>query len=364
MDKVNNWVYLWVLALFFAASAVADESVVAEESLWKVDPFFGEPFQVRYIDTDSTEQSPSFHATLIKYPWKADQPVPEPPRGYPEAKAAVLYIHGFNDYYIQREMATKMDSAGYAFYAIDLHKYGRSYRKGERIGEIFNIAEYNAELDSAVKIIKEELDGIPVVFLGHSTGGLIVLTYANDREKGGNLAAIVLNSPFLEMNQNFLERKIVIPLFSLAGKFFPNLPVPRGSSTAYGESLHKDYRGEWDFNTDLKALGSIPVNAAWLRAIHKAHHTVQEPLQLKAPILVMRSSCSIDEKEWVEEYTRCDGVLDVEHIKKYGATLGENVTDVEIQDGLHDLLLSKKPVRDNAYNAIFQFLGKTVSSYH
>lgn len=338
------------LVLLSMANAVADDASM------QIDPLFGEPFKVRYIDTEASAQFPSFHATVIEYPFGSSVAATEP-------KAAVLYIHGFNDYYIQRDMAVKMDSAGYAFYAIDLHKYGRSYRKGERVGEVFDIAEYNAELDSAIGSIKNENEGLPVILLGHSTGALIALTYAKARKNGKDLAAIVLNSPFLEMNQNLVERQVIIPLISMAGKYFPSVEIPRSRSTNYGESLHKDYRGEWDFNTDLKALESIPVNAAWIRAIHRAHVTVQEPLQLLPPILVMHSSCSVDEEEWVDEYSRCDGVLNVEHIKEYGATLGPDVTDVEIQDGLHDLLLSKKPVRDNAYKAMFQFLDRKIHKH-
>lgn len=349
--------------LLSAASAVADESAI------QTDPIFGEPYMVRYIDTEPTAKFPGYHAALIEYPWKADIVVPDSIKGgvYPKPapKATILYIHGFNDYFIQTEMGAKLDSAGYALYAIDLHKYGRAYRQGERVGELLDIAEYYAELDSAISIITDQgTNGAEVVLMGHSTGGLIALMYAAHREKGRGLSAIVLNSPFLEMNYGFLARKLALPMLSLAGKYFPDAEIPHGNNTNYGESLHKDYRGEWTYSLDLKSLGSIPVNLGWVRAIHKAHQFIQDNPGIQTPILLMHSNCSIDEDEWAEEYTRCDGVLNVEHIKEYGATLGPDVTDVEIQDGLHDLLLSKKPVRDNAYKVIFQFLDKNVPGRH
>jgi alpha-beta hydrolase superfamily lysophospholipase len=41
-------------------------------------------------------------------------------------KKAVLYIHGFSDYFFQTEMAEQFNQHGYDFYALDLRKYGRS----------------------------------------------------------------------------------------------------------------------------------------------------------------------------------------------------------------------------------------------
>ncbi len=70
----------------------------------------------------------------------------------------------------------------------------------------------------------------------------------------------------------------------------------------------------------------------------------------------MHSSCSFCDDDWSEEYTRCDGVLNVEHIREFGPKLGSNVQLKEIENGLHDLFLSRKPARDNAYRAMFQFL--------
>lgn len=365
MPVVRNksfWVYIFGLAMLSASHVAAGEVPSQMET---TDPLLGGPFKVRYIDTEATSKFPSYHSALVRYPWHgAEAAQTDSTLESSDAKAAVLYIHGFNDYYIQREMATKMDSAGYAFYAIDLHKYGRAYRQGERIGELMDIAEYYAELDSAIDIITGKgTNGTEVVLMGHSTGGLIALMYAAHREKGRGLSAIVLNSPFLEMNYGFLARRLALPVLSLAGKYFPDIEIPRSKNTNYGESLHKDYRGEWTYSLDLKSLGSIPVNLGWVRAIHKAHQFIQDNPGIQTPILLMHSNCSIDEDEWAEEYTRCDGVLNVEHIKEYGATLGPDVTDVEIQDGLHDLLLSRKPVRDNAYKVIFQFLDRKIPKH-
>lgn len=338
--RILNKLVLGAVGAFCACSVAWSVELPAPVT----DPLLGEPFKIRAFDAGEGGQ---YHATLIHY-------TPEKDTSW-RYYGKVLYIHGFNDYYFQRELAQKLDSAHYEFYAIDLHKYGRSLRKGERVGEVFDVSEYFAELDSAIAAIRG--DGWQkVTLVAHSTGGLIATLYAAARENGANLNAVVLNSPFLEMNMNAVARNVGVPILSALGKFFPGVDIPRGNNTNYGESLHQSARGEWEFDTTLKTLGSIPVNFAWTRAIHKAHVKVQEGLRIKAPILVMHSSCSVDSDGWDDNYMHCDGVLDVEHIRRYGANLGPVVTLAEIEGGVHDLFLSQKPAREKAYDVMFDFL--------
>jgi alpha-beta hydrolase superfamily lysophospholipase len=40
--------------------------------------------------------------------------------------------------------------------------------------------------------------------------------------------------------------------------------------------------------------------------------------------------------------------------------LGSDVTTVTIENGMHDLFLSRKEVRDNAYRTMFEFLNGAV----
>ena len=327
---------LWCCLVLLVSSAL-----FAVERVWEPDAFLGEPFSTYGIDAGD------FHATLVHYPF-IDSLSP---------KGAVLYIHGFNDYFFQRSLAEKLDSAGYSFYAVDLHKYGRSYRVGETIGELRDIFEYYAELDSSIAVIRGiEGDSVPLVILGHSTGGLIACLYAADRGNGSSISAIVLNSPFLEMNYPWIVRVAGVPLLSLVGAVFPDLPLPRSDNPNYGISLHRSARGEWDFDTTLKVIGSLPIDFGWLTAIHKGHSRIQQGLQLEVPVLVLHSGCSYKDSEWSDEYEHCDGVLNVDHIREYGVGLGSNVDMEAIEGGLHDVFLSHRPARDSAYQKMFLFL--------
>ena len=57
---------------------------------------------------------------------------------------------------------------------------------------------------------------------------------------------------------------------------------------------------------------------------------------------------------------RCDGVLDVDHIGDFAPGLGEKVTLETLEGALHDVLLSKREVRDDAYGRIFRFVDSVI----
>src|SRR3954465_13276084 len=96
-------------------------------------------------------------------------PAPNAPRG------AVLYVHGFADYFFQRHMAERFAAEGYAFYALDLRKYGRSLRPNQHPNFCKHVSEDYADSAAALDVIGGE-----VLLAGHSTGGLITSLYAHE----------------------------------------------------------------------------------------------------------------------------------------------------------------------------------------
>ena len=69
---------------------------------------------------------------------------------------AVLYIHGFIDYFFQTEMAEQFNQHGFDFYALDLRKYGRSHLPHQKYYNVRDLAEYDAEITEALEIIGAE----------------------------------------------------------------------------------------------------------------------------------------------------------------------------------------------------------------
>lgn len=326
--------------LFFVLGAVA---AFSKENPWIPDSVLGAPFEIRQIDLGADSDGPLV-ATLIRL-----APVGRTSR-------AVIYLHGFNDYFFQKEMAERFVSAGYAFFAVDMHKYGRSYRPGQRRGGLRDIRDYYPELDSAFAVIRRA-GYTSVALIGHSTGGLIAALYAEDRRFHLPMCAVILNSPFLDMNYPKILEKTLIPGLSYLAAYCPGCEIPIFlNSPYYVESLHRSYRGEWNFRLDWKKRKSIPIDFGWLHAIHQAQLRVQAGLHIPCPVFVMHSDTSFQSFSWNEEYRTSDAVLDVHDIEQYGARLGPRVTLMTIHGGMHDLVLSRKPVRDRVYREMLLFL--------
>ena len=273
----------------------------------------------------------------------------------PVNKKAVLYIHGFSDYFFQTELANQYLAHGFDFYAIDLRKYGRSFLPNQRLFNVRDIHEYDADIDTALSIIHQS-NYTSVLLSGHSTGGLVVSCYAKKNKGHERFDAVFLNSPFLDMNLSGFQENIITPIGSGLGKFMPRKVIKLAINHCYGYSIHKHYYGEWDFDTLWKPIVSPAVNLGWGRAIHKAHKEVQNEICIYKPLLIFRSHQSIYGNTWKEDYLIGDGVLDVNDIQKYGSKLGTQVKIVTIKNGLHDVFLSKQESRDTAYAELFRWL--------
>lgn len=267
---------------------------------------------------------------------------------------AVLYVHGFNDYFFQKEMAYEYNKHGYDFYAIDLRKYGRSILPHQTPFFALNIREYFPDLDSALAIIHKEGHS-EIILSAHSTGGLIT-SYINDRKFQHPCSALILNSPFFDWYLSPFTENIVIPTVTWLGKFFPKTVALRASKSQYGASLHKSEHGEWDYDLQKKRDGN-DISMGWIRMIDEAQEELQQGLSIDIPILVLCSTASMPErKEWDEAYHTHDIVLDTEDIQKYAKRIGNDVTVQTIDGGKHDLILSLKRVREETYNTIFTWL--------
>ncbi|MCM1071315.1 MAG: alpha/beta hydrolase [[Clostridium] fimetarium] len=267
----------------------------------------------------------------------------------------VLYVHGFNDYFFNARMGDEFTARGYDFYAVDLRKYGRSIRPGQRMFEARSLREYFADIDSA--LVEMRRGGVrETVLMGHSTGGLIS-AYFMAETGNTQVDALVLNSPFLDWNLGWKES--LVPLIDWWGGLFPGTRISQGESTAYAESLLKSDHGYWDYDTSWKLSRSPDVTAGWVRAISEAQHALRDgKADIRVPILLMYSDKSVDSPQWSEAHNEADGVLDVADIRRYGLMLGPDITCFKVYGGLHDLLLSRPGLLAALYPKIFGWLDR------
>lgn len=277
-------------------------------------------------------------------------------------RRAVLYLHGFCDYFFHTHVAEFCRALGYDFYALDLRKHGRSLLPHQTPNFCRDLREYYAEVDEAYRLVSERDDHDDVVVVAHSTGALIAALWAHDRNECGMAvpSAFVFNSPWLDLQGSILLRTVGTRAIDEIGARRPYQVIPRNVAGVYVESLHRDYRGEWDFRLDWKPAESFPVRAGWLRAIRRGHRRMHRGLDVGAPVLVLASARTTFTETWTDDVPRSDVVLDVEQIARWSPRLGPLVTIARLDGARHDVYLSDKAVRDDAFTLTARWLQAVV----
>ncbi len=273
-------------------------------------------------------------------------------------KPSILYLHGFNDYFFQAHVAQKFHEQGYNFYALDLRKYGRSLLPHQHPNYCRSLTEYFEELDQTIQIIQEE-GSTEIMLLGHSTGGLIGSYYMNKGSKRSAISRMILNSPFLQFNFPAWQRLLLLPMSGVISFFFPFAAQMKPSSHLYNASiLHQRY-GEWDFNTDWKPITGFPAYFKWAYAVYRAQKWHHKHSKIPVPLLILHSDQSSRNKKWNNVILKTDMVLNVDDIKKYGQELGNQIEFASIKNAMHDVFLSQKEVRNQAFMRMFEWLTKS-----
>ncbi|MFV2020012.1 alpha/beta hydrolase [Micromonospora sp. LOL_023] len=304
----------------------------------------GAPYEQQVIELDPDDEGPVV-ATLVRR--RADRPTGR----------AVLYLHGYIDYFFQTHLADHFVRGGWDFYALDLRKYGRSLLPHQTPNFCRDLSDYFPELDAAARIIREQDSNETLLVNGHSTGGLIASIWAHAR--AGHAVApdgLFLNSPFFDLNAPWLLRRPVAAAISRLTGRSPYRVVPVGVSGVYGQSVHASQRGEWDYDLAWKPLAGFPVRAGWLTAIRHAQRQLRGGLHITAPVLLACSTRSYRSQRWHDSATLADAVLDVEHMARWAPRLGRHVTVVRIDGGMHDLTLSRQPARDEVFSELDRWL--------
>lgn len=273
-------------------------------------------------------------------------------------RQAVLYIHGFSDYFFHPHVAEAFLEHNINFYALDLRKFGRSLLAYQHPNFFKDIEEFFEEIDVAIDIIQEKSKK-EIFLLGHSLGGLISSHYLNNGSKKGAISKAVLNSPFFDFYMPEWKKKLYIPMFKLIVKFIPFASQSRPLSKLYSQSMLKDFFGEWTFNEEWKPKCGFPLFFKTVIAIHSAHQYIKQQSDIKIPILILHASKSYLPKRWNPVLLKSDMVLDVNHIKSIGKTIGTRVQLLEIENAVHDIFLSEKKVRDSALSKMINWLNNS-----
>lgn len=286
------------------------------------------------------------------------------------ADVDVLYLHGWSDYFFQRRIGRFWTDRGARFFALDLRKYGRSLREGQTRGHITDLRTYDEDIAAALSAMGRGAMGARpaertrggtgrrLVMFGHSTGGLTASLWA--ARHPGAVDALVLNAPWLEFQLGGAGRAALAPALELRARVRPLGPaVPNIDLGFYARAQREvaDADDPMDPNPVWRPSVSTLPTAAWLDAVLDGHAAVAKGLGLTVPVLVLLSARTALPTRWSEELTSADTVLNVDEIARASLRLGSSVTMERIDGALHDVFLSRKRARDEAYARLERWTG-------
>lgn len=316
-------------------------SMTYDELEWSED-FLGPDFQAAPLELGADPDGEGdVCATLVRYCPDSDAHDDRP---------ALVWVHGMTDYFFHDHVARYFYERGYAFYALDLRKCGRSRRDGQTWHYISDIKYYDADLNAA-------LDALPnqrVVIMGHSTAGTIIALWLDrlrrqDRERFKRISGVVFNSPWLAMMGMTDKTYEVLKHAIYAGAAIaPRIEIPGGDLTAYGESIHSEEQGDWDFDRRLKPLGGHPKYLGWVAAVFRGFDAIHSGrVDMGLPLLTMTSGRSELNQPYSESSNTADVVVDVHQSQRWAKELSARYTLHVVNNGRHDLFLSRpEPLQD------------------
>jgi len=300
--------------------------------------FLGPGFEARTLELLPDDEDDGAVATLVRHlPALAPGALP----GTPTTPTFIyLYLHGWNDYFFQTHLAREISRLGGAFYALDLRRYGRSWREGQMLGWCTSLAEYDEDLGRALSAIRAEQGWeTELVLSGHSTGGLVASLWA-DRHPGA-LRALVLNSAWLSLQGSEIVRTVGDPVLRTLALRDPRMSIldswvdpARVFSITDGWLPERDgelpdpawaddpYVTGWDINPAWSIKPSAPVRVGWLQAVMEGHNRVAQGLDIRCPVLSMGAASTRLGVTWTPESRSADTIIDADATARRAVMLG------------------------------------------
>ncbi len=266
----------------------------------------------------------------------------------------VLYLHGWADYFLQSELAEHLSAAGFRFYALDLRKFGRSLRDWQTAGYATDLTVYDEDLQAALAAIMDDLrhQGTRAIQPDRPSAG--PLPGRTDRRALGppppwRPRHTGPECPWLELQGSSLLRNIASHLVDPIARSDPRRAFRFPEMPGYWQSVSNEAHGEWHLDPAWRPVSSFPVRAGWAKAVLAGHAAVERRLHIGAPVLVMLSDRTRIQAEWSPELMHADAVIDVEETARRALRLGRRVAVFRYPGAIHDVFLSRRGIRQEAY---------------
>ncbi|MBK4151534.1 alpha/beta fold hydrolase [Corynebacterium macginleyi] len=281
------------------------------------------------------------------------------------SRPALVWLHGMTDYFFHTHVAKHFALQGYDFYAVDLRKCGRSHRPGQSWHYASDLSLYNTDLTAALDSIAND----KVIVIAHSTGGLIAPLWMDflrrhDPQRFSRVKGLILNSPWLDMMgvPSWAVRALK-PLIYSTAKLAPKAALPGGNLTAYGESLHCDFHGEWDYDLDLKPLAGHQKYIGWLAAVFHGFDAMHSGrINTGVPVLTLQATRSVLATPYCDTVNHVDCIIDVAQTRRWAKELNAHYTLHSIDGARHDVFLSLPHPLKEAFAACDAWLPTIVEA--
>lgn len=151
--------------------------------------------------------------------WPAEKP-----------RAAVVLVHGFGEHCDRYpHVIETLVPAGYSVFSFDHRGHGRS--PGKR-GHVLNWNEFLQDIENYIQKVHTEHADLPLYLMGHSMGGLMVLTYALHHPQ--LLRGVISSAPVLtEPNLN----PVLLTISKLLSRLAPGFAI---ATKLNGDQISRD----------------------------------------------------------------------------------------------------------------------------
>ncbi len=194
----------------------------------------------------------------------------------PNQHANLLIVHGYSEYGQRyRELAHALAEYGISSTAVDLRGHGKS--QGQR-GHVMNFDEYLEDIDAAFATLPTDQ---PIFILGHSNGGLAVLSYVTSRKP--KIAGTIVTNPFLGLALKAPAIKLWFG--KMAGRLAPKLSI---ANDLTGTNLTRDPVKRDEYLTDREIFHVV--NTRWFTEATARQDEMNALTSFPSPLLFIYSN--------------------------------------------------------------------------
>ncbi len=196
-------------------------------------------------------------------------------------RATLLFVHGLAEHsgrylHVLEHFAT----AGYDCWAFDYRCHGES--PGLRV-HVERFEEFAEDVAAARRLVRDAVPERPLVLVGHSQGGLLVLRHIVAHP--GGVDGIIVSSPFLGMHPDSKPPAVLQMVANIISTFSSKLMFSKVADPSF---LSRTPGVAEAYVSD--ALVSSTVSARWFTEVVRAQFDIRERAGgLAVPALIMQS---------------------------------------------------------------------------